>query len=46
MCLRTKKLLQLLLEFFPDEKHFIYRPATFVWEWVENLAKTVPVLVM
>ena len=47
VCLEKKGILALCLEiFFPDKKHFIHRPATLVWEWGENLAKTVPVLVM
>lgn len=36
----------MLSEISSDKKHFIHRAATFVWEWGENLAKTVPVLVM
>lgn len=36
----------MLSEIFADKEYFIRRAATFVWEWGENLAKTVLVLVM
>lgn len=36
----------MLLGVFLDEKHFIYRTATCVWEWGEGHAKTVLVLVV